>query len=584
MLSMKLNTLVKDIMSIDYLLVPPTLVMEETVAKMLQNNRSEVLVTDGAGSLKGILTLTDVSQISQQVSDWQQKPISQFAHRQVLTISPYDQSSKANNLMREKNIGVLPVLEDNKVIGVIRVLDILDKIYSKIDEEYQSLSLILDNLSEAVCVVDTAGVVVKWSKKAERLYRVLETEIVGKNLEIFFPNALLLKVLKDRKPIENIYHTPRKDAHMVISAIPLFVNDEFVGAVSTDRDVTEITKLTMELEVTKDRLEILQEEVNKITDDRFSFGGMILGRSDVLRDQIERAQRVAKTNTNVLITGESGTGKEVFARAIHNASGRTGPFIAVNCSAVPENLFESEMFGYVEGAFTGALKKGKPGKFVLANKGTLFLDEIGDMPLYMQAKLLRVIQERQVVPVGSDSPTEIDVRIISATHRDLSSMVLEHLFREDLFYRLNVVRIELPPLRERREDIPALLNQFILEFCEENNLVIPKMDIEVLKILMNYHWAGNIRELKNTVQHLVVFSKNGEIQPESIPKNINSGASKGHEEVYDLQRITELAEIETINKVMKLTENNKSQAAKLLNIPRSTLYYKIKYYDLKELF
>lgn len=584
MLSVKLNQQVKDIMSLDFLQVSPDQTLGEVVELMIANNRSEVLVTVDDVQLVGILTLTDISRAVEKDGDWATKRVDDFAVKQILTSQPEDLASTANQLMRSKKIGVLPVVREKRVLGVVRILDILDKICGRIEDESFSLFLILDNLSEAVCVVNVNGIVVKWSKKSAKLYGVTSQEIVGQKLEDFFPNALLLKVLEEKTPIENIFHTPREGAHVVISAIPLFINGEFVGAVSTDRDVTEVTKLSEELRETKDRLELLQEEVNKISDDRFSFGGTLLGKSEILRQRIERAQRVAPTTSNVLITGESGTGKEVFARAIHQASGRQGHFVAVNCSAIPENLFESEMFGYVGGAFTDALKKGKAGKFVLANGGTLFLDEIGDMPLYMQAKILRVIQERQIVPVGGETPLDIDVRIISATHRDLSKMLHEQSFREDLYYRLNVVGIELPSLRERKEDIPLLLNRFIQDFCQENNFTVPKLLPEVMTILIDYNWVGNIRELKNTVEHLIVFSKNGQITMESIPENIlKVAAPKKDRTVYDLQQITEKVEVETIEQVMKLVDNNKSQAAKLLNIPRSTLYYKIKYYGLDEL-
>lgn len=584
MLSVKLNQQIKDIMSSDFLEVNPEQTLGEVVSLMIANNRSEVLVTEADLQLMGILTLTDVSRVIKKDVDWANKRVIDFAITEILTGEPEDLATTANQIMRTAKIGVLPIVREQRVLGVVRILDILDKICGRIEDESISLSLILDNLSEAVCVINNDGIVVKWSKKSEKLYGVATAEIIGKKLEDFFPNALLLKVLAEKGPIENIFHTPRQGAHVIISAIPLFIDDEFIGAVSTDRDVTEVTKLSEELSQTKDRLELLQEEVNKIRDDRFSFGGRILGKSAILRQRIERAQRVAPTTSNVLITGESGTGKEVFARAIHQASGRQGHFVAVNCSAVPENLFESEMFGYVGGAFTDALKKGKAGKFFLANGGTLFLDEIGDMPLYMQAKILRVIQERQVVPIGSDTPLDIDVRIIAATHCNLLEMLNQQLFREDLYYRLNVVGIELPPLRERKEDIPLLLKQFIEDFCQENNLAVPKLLPEVMTILMNYDWIGNIRELKNTVEHLIVFSKNGTVTLESIPENILENTAPDQTVTsYDLQQIIKRAEIETIQQVMKLVNNNKSQAAKLLNIPRSTLYYKIKYYGLKHL-
>ena len=310
----------------------------------------------------------------------------------------------------------------------------------------------------------------------------------------------------------------------------------------------------------------------------------IIGNSPVLEHAIDIARQVSPTDLSVLVTGESGTGKEVFARAIHQSSGREGAFVAINCSAIPESLFESEMFGYESGAFTGALSKGKIGKIEIANGGTLFLDEIGDMPLHMQAKLLRVLQERQLMRVGGDKSISLDVRVISATHRNLEDMVKAGTFREDLYYRLNVVNIKLPSLSDRIEDVPLFVKLFIEEFCRENHMKVPNISPEILNMLMNYSWPGNIRELKNMVEHLVVFSKNNEIQIDTLPEYINNKEDKtisikNEKSLTDHIRKTE---IKAIHDAMKECGNNKQQAAKLLDIPRSTLYYKIKFYDLNQ--
>ena len=390
-------------------------------------------------------------------------------------------------------------------------------------------------------------------------------------------------MLKSKEPVENIIHSPRKNTYVNISALPLIKNGKLIGVVSTERDVSEITNLSRELEFTKEKLDYLQVEVRKMNEDKFSFGN-IVGKSKIMTHTIDRAYQVASTTSSVLISGESGTGKEVFARAIHQSSGREGAFVAINCSAIPESLFESEMFGYESGAFTGALSKGKIGKIEIANGGTLFLDEIGDMPLHMQAKLLRVLQERQLMRVGGDKSISLDVRVISATHRNLEDMVKAGTFREDLYYRLNVVNIKLPSLSDRIEDVPLFVKLFIEEFFRENHMKVPNISPEILNMLMNYSWPGNIRELKNMVEHLVVFSKNNEIQIDTLPEYINNKEDKtisikNEKSLTDLIRKTE---IKAIHDAMKECGNNKQQAAKLLDIPRSTLYYKIKFYDLNQ--
>ncbi|AOT69910.1 sigma-54 dependent transcriptional regulator PrdR [Geosporobacter ferrireducens] len=576
---------VTDIMVKDLITVHGDTTLRETIMRMINGNTEEVLVLDEKENIIGMACTTDMIKAMKDISfkDSFEDKIIKYAVKNVVCIDSRAKALEARNRMKQKGIGRLPVIENNKLIGMIRVKDILDKVYLKVDEMRQTFRYILDNLHEAVCVVDKNGVVILWGDRSEKLYGVKAEDIVGRKLEEFFPNGLLLKVLQEKKPIENVIHSPRKGSYVNISAIPLFINGELEGAVSTDRDITEVRNLSLELEVAKEKLDYLQMEVIKANEDKYSFG-KTLGKSEVIRDKINRAMQVAATNSSVLILGESGTGKEVFARTIHQASGRKGPFVAINCSAIPENLFESEMFGYEGGAFTGALNKGKIGKIELANKGTLFLDEIGDMPLYMQAKLLRVLQERQIVRVGGDKVIDIDVRIISATHRDLKTMVKEDCFREDLFYRLNVVNLEIPSLRDRKEDIPMFVKHFMDAFCKENNIFVPRIAPEVFQILMSYDWPGNIRELKNTIEHLVIFSKDGEVKVESLPEHF-WGKGEQHQEseaVYDLQENIKRTEISTIIKAMETAKGNKAQAAKLLNIPRSTLYYKIKFYDLIE--
>ncbi|RQD72276.1 MAG: CBS domain-containing protein [Tindallia sp. MSAO_Bac2] len=556
----------------------------QAINTMVSHNLDDIIIIDAEEKVVAVLTFKDLMKQIRSEEDLT-RSLDEMANQNVIVSTEEAKAIEARNLMRRNNIGRLPVVREGKVVGIIRVNDILNKVYSKIDEMHTALEKILDSLYEGVCVVNAEGLVLLWSQGIEKLYQVDQKDIVGRNLEELFPTALLLKTLKSKKPIRNVYHSPRPGSYAIISSIPIFINGEMIAAVSTDRDITETTNLSEELETTKEKLDLLQTEVEKIHEEQYSFHNVI-GKSDIIREKIQEAQQVAAANSSVLIGGESGTGKEVFARAIHQASGREGPFVAINCSAIPENLFESEMFGYEGGAFTGALNKGKTGKVELANHGTLFLDEIGDMPLYMQAKMLRVLQERQIVRVGGEKPIDIDVRLISATHRDLEAMVLQGSFREDLYYRLNVVHIDLPSLKNRKEDIPIFLRYFITDFCEENNLMVPQIDAEVLHILMNYNWPGNIRELKNTIEHLVIFSKENVIKKSSIPERILERGDEQEDDhqpaSLDLQENIKKMEIRTIRSAMETAGNNKAKAAKLLNIPRSTLYYKFKFYDMKE--
>lgn len=448
------------------------------------------------------------------------------------------------------------------------------------------LRLILGNLHEAVCVINTSGLVTFWNASAEKLYGIKVEEIVGFHIKKFFQDPLLLKVLSEKKTFYNLKQKFRDGPDVIVSAIPLIYEDELIGAVSTDRDLNEITNLYMELDREKTKVELLKKQMKEITENKYYFG-RIIGKSKALLDAMTIAKQVSKTNASVLITGESGTGKEVFSRAIHEESGRKGDFIPVNCSAIPSELLESELFGYVEGAFTGASRNGRAGKFELAHGGTLFLDEIGDMPTLMQAKLLRVLQDGIVYPVGSSKAIKVDARIIAATNKDLLNLMEEGKFREDLYYRLNVVSIIIPPLRERKEDIPELINTFILEFTEKNN--INKMDItpDAMKILTDYQWKGNIRELRNTIERLVILSKDNKIHSENIPVqiinsiNITPFIDLNESETIDLKKTVEEFEKNIILNALKVTNGNKVQSAELLGIKRATLYYKLDLYGIK---
>lgn len=448
------------------------------------------------------------------------------------------------------------------------------------------LRLILGNLHEAVCVINTSGLVTFWNASAEKLYGIKVEEIVGFHIKKFFQDPLLLKVLSEKKTFYNLKQKFRDGPDVIVSAIPLIYEDELIGAVSTDRDLNEITNLYMELDREKTKVELLKKQMKEITENKYYFG-RIIGKSKALLDAMTIAKQVSKTNASVLITGESGTGKEVFSRAIHEESGRKGDFIPVNCSAIPSELLESELFGYVEGAFTGASRNGRAGKFELAHGGTLFLDEIGDMPTLMQAKLLRVLQDGIVYPVGSSKAIKVDARIIAATNKDLLNLMEEGKFREDLYYRLNVVSIIIPPLRERKEDIPELINTFILEFAEKNN--INKMDItpDAMKILTDYQWKGNIRELRNTIERLIILSKDNRIHSENIPVqiinsiNITPFIDLNESETIDLKKTVEEFEKNIILNALKVTNGNKVQSAELLGIKRATLYYKLDLYGIK---
>ena len=323
----------------------------------------------------------------------------------------------------------------------------------------------------------------------------------------------------------------------------------------------------------------LKEEVERLKSRRTA--GAIIGKSSQMQKIMQMIEQVAATKASVLITGESGVGKELVADAVHNLSNRKdNPYIKVHCAALAESLLESELFGHEKGAFTGAVSM-KRGRFELAHTGTIFLDEIGEINQQVQIKILRVLQDKKFERVGGEHTQEVDVRVVSATNRDLKSEIEEGRFREDLFYRLNVVNIHVPPLRDRKEDIPLLISAFLQEFSEENQKNIEGVDPRARLALYNYHWPGNIRELRNCMESAVVMSKGNIISYDDLPPTVASGSDNDYIKI-EVGSSMEDAEREMIRATLHRENGNKSRTADVLGIGRKTLHRKIQEYKLEE--
>lgn len=341
-------------------------------------------------------------------------------------------------------------------------------------------------------------------------------------------------------------------------------------------------KKAEEREQLKEENQRLKTRIDEI-ENKYSFEN-IVARSEAMANVFDLVSKVAEHKTTVLITGESGTGKELVARAIHSSGPRsTKPMVSINCGGIPENLLESELFGYKKGAFTGA-DKDKPGRFEEADGGTIFLDEIGEMPMALQVKLLRVLQEEEIAPLGGVGSQKVDVRVLTATARDVSEEVQEGRFREDLFYRINVMNINVPALRERRGDIPLLVGYFIDLFNKKLNKKIEGLSSEAMPILMGYSWPGNVRELENVIERAVLLNSGKLITPEELPADIvqpgKSPSNLVEEETLSIKKASKKMEKGLIEKVLKLTGGNRSQAARILEISRPILIAKIKEFDL----
>lgn len=574
------KTLAGYVMSDKFIIVNHNIKLQDATEIMLKNHLQEIFLENEYGEIVGVRSLTDISNIIKN-GPKNQALVSDTTSKKLIVARINDTLADCRDIMIKEKIGRLPIMEEGRLVGVIRQEQIRDYYYSNMEKVWVDLNQIIDNIHEAVSVIDKDGKVILWNRSAERLYNLSFEKIAGEDIRKFFPNAAMLKVLNTKKSVSNIYHSPREGAHVAISALPIFDGGEFKGVVASERDLTEVKELSEKLQYANGMLDFLKNEIKK-----FSVSGFenIIGESQSILEKINIAKQVSKSNSSILITGESGTGKEVFARAIHENSGRTGLFIPVNCSAIPTELFESEFFGYEEGAFTGAKKKGKLGIIELANKGTLFLDELGDMPVFMQSKLLRVLQEKQFRRVGGEKSIGVDIRVISATNKNLKEMIGDGSFREDLYYRLNVVEIKLPSLRERKSDIRLLINYFVKEISEKTNKKIIRIEKEFYRILEDYQCHGNIRELKNIIEYSIVLCNNGIIDKSLIPDHVlqKNGKDKTHIEEYalDLNEAIIRTEINTIQKALKLSRGRKTKAAKLLNIPRSTLYYKLQNYNI----
>lgn len=574
---------VEDVMDINFNTINENESVKNAVSEIIKANKKTLVALNDDGDMSGIISITDIHNLGLKNEGIEDVKIKDIMKKNVVSVKKGMPIDECRNLMIKENIGILPVVDNlGKILGILRQEHIRDYLYMQLEEYGITLKYIIGHIKEGICAVNDEGVVILWNSFMEERYGIKSEEIVGRPISDFLEDTICERVLRRRIGISDVYSTYKKqDMYGLVHANPIFFGGEFVGVVCTELDVTEARNLSFELEKTNEKLKYLQDEVKNLSNGVFEG---ILGKSDKIEKAKAIAKQVAKTSSSIFIWGESGTGKEVFSRAIHEQSGRKGAFVPVNCSAIPAELFESEFFGYESGAFTGANKKGKSGIFELAKDGTVFLDEIADLPLNMQAKLLRVLQEKEVRRVGGEKTIKINPRIISATNKDLEKMVKEEKFREDLYYRLNVVEIKIPPLRERKEDIAILLHHFLDEMCRENGKPRLTLSKEAYKILENYRWKGNIRELKNTVENMVVLSDSSIIEKDDIPNYIvESAKNSTDDEDYplDLTSAIEKLEIKNITKALEMSNGNKAKAAKILNIPRTTLYYKLDLYGIK---
>ncbi len=488
-----------------------------------------------------------------------------------------------NGNLKSVLASITPIQKDGSALSVLFVfrdtnemlnlsLEIQKKNLELIDQNNR-LDAIFNSNIEGTFTIDLEWNVTSFNSSAEKITGFTREEALQKKCWEIFNSPLCRNgchmeqtILKGKKMIGNELEIVNKGGNIipirVNSGILLNNRNEKIGAVETFIDVSEIKNLSAHL------FDIYKYE-------------NIIGRNNEIREIISVLENVSQTESSVLITGESGTGKELVARAIHLRGRRSaGPFIAVNCNAYVENLIESELFGHEKGSFTGATEK-RIGKFELAQGGTLFLDEIGDLSKTVQTKLLRVLENREFERVGGNKTIKLDARIIAATNKNIAEEISSGRFREDLFYRINVINIHLPPLKERLDDLPLLINHFILKFNKKFNKSIKRFSIQSYNLLLEYNWPGNIRELENAIEHCFILCPEETIEKEHLPKKIKEFALSSKSDFSGRKDSFAGAEKEIILSLLKKNNNNRKETSKELGINPSTLWRKIKRYGIK---
>lgn len=453
------------------------------------------------------------------------------------------------------------------------------RVYKTIEEELRS---ILDSTGELVTIVNNQGIVERVSSNCKQIMGIDVEDFEGKSIfELEKTGVISLsstkKVLETLREI-TITQTTKGGRRLYVHGFPLFnENGTLEKILNISRDVTEEANLRERLKKTEREVEVLTNEVSKGMEDT-----KIIMKSAQIEEIYYLLNRIAKTEATVLFLGETGVGKSIFAKYLHDMSDRKqAPFIDVNCSVLPEHLIESELFGYVKGSFTGASTQGKKGLIEAANHGTLFLDEIGELPLQMQAKLLQVLQDKSFLPIGKTMPVKVDVRIIAATNKNLEEMVEKGLFRSDLYYRLNVLPVTIPPLRKRREDVPFFLQHFLDTFNARYNRSC-RFSFEAIEQLSQYEWPGNVRELQNLVERFIITSPKSVIEMDDLPESVRGIEVENIKQANNnssLKERLDLLEKEILVETLKNTKNL-HEMSRLLKVDASTISRKLKKHQL----
>jgi PAS domain S-box-containing protein len=568
--------------------------VQEAASLFAKAGMKEIIVLDEANQVLGILTEKEL--IHGLLSENRANLVSEVMTKSFPTLFVTDTLSRALERFAGGDQILLILREDHSFFKTLEISDIrnvlqweLEWLTANLNDlplnclDPRGLLKILRGISEdsyiRICITDEKGILRFFNRAYEELTGIRREEAIGKHVKEIFPESRIPYILETGRPEIRYYRSEFEDRYIVSRRIPLKEGKEIIGALSFTlfRDISEMGDLLQRFNLVKNKMIYYKKELESIKSSKYTIEH-IVGRSPQIVQMKEQIYKYAQGDSTVLITGESGTGKELVVHAIHQVSKRKHhPLIVVNCTSIPKDLLESELFGYEPGSFTGANQKGRLGKFELAHKGTIFLDEVGDMPLDLQAKVLRVLQEREIERIGGKMPIPVDFRLVAATNKNLDALVNEGRFREDLYYRVNVLTILVPPLKERKEDIPPLTQYILQRLNSKLERGVTCVDEEVYRIFAEYHWPGNVRELENVLEYAVNNAGSDTISPNSLPFFLTSfrkGSAfipSGNRKI-SLQRAKDEFEKSFLIETLKKTKGNRLEAAKMLGTSRSGLY------------
>jgi len=570
---------VKDALKKEVIIVHDNITVENLNEIMLVKKQEEVLVINDNNEIVGIITRNDLAKSLARGIDLKTE-INTIMTCSVIVMPPDKPLLQARSEMRNLAISRAPVLDDNgQILGLLTGKGICDTFSSQLEKVVNFQSLIMDNIKTAICILNDKCEILAYNKAFKQLFK--PSKIFKLTPEHFLPAELADKIKKGETPLDEIYF--EKDGRkFLLKTCPFNFDDKLCGMIMNIEEISDVINLITELEKANHRMLFLEKQLNS-NKEQTAFG-KLTSKNPKMIEAIELGKRTALTDAPILIKGEGGTGRAMLAATIHEFSDRrNGPFVRVNCAAIPVNIFESELFGLNMGTLKETAYSDKIGLLELANKGTIFFENIHEMPFNIQIKLESFIKNKTFYKSDGNTPIKTDVRIIASTNKELSYLVEKDEFCEQLYEDINIVSIDVPPLRERSEDIIDIVKNFIVEFEQQYNKTIKHIDSEVLKAFMDYRWPGNIRQLKNVIERLVILCKNGTITVDDLPKYMRQEDAYHTvlQDVSGLDEASDIAERQVIIDALKKCSYNKTKTAEFLKISRSTLYNKMREYNIQ---